>query len=214
MLPSAAPAQYPERSRWPARPSGGRATARGGAMEREASKSESDNASTSFVGWVSDLARDHTTALARLARSEGLTADDALDAVQEAFQTFLGLPQARTLVGDPDDSRALLSVVVRNAARNLRRRHHRARPHVALDEVVERAEESPSVEDLLVRAEEHVRLLGCVSRLGDVQRRVVTMRMLEELSGGEVAGALDLRPGHVAVLLHRAKRELLHCMAG
>ena len=90
-------------------------------MEREASKSESEHATTSFVGWVSDLARDHTAALARLARSEGLTADDALDAVQEAFQTFLGLPQARVLVGDADDSRALLSVVVRNAARNLRK---------------------------------------------------------------------------------------------
>ena len=52
-----------------------------------------------FIDWVSDLARAHTRALSGVARAEGLTADDALDAVQEAFQTFLNLPEAKTLVG-------------------------------------------------------------------------------------------------------------------
>jgi RNA polymerase sigma-70 factor (ECF subfamily) len=58
-----------------------------------------------------------------------------------------------------------------------------------------------------------VRLKGCVSRLSDVQRRVVTMRMLEELSGEDVARELSLRPDHVATLLYRAKKELLRCMS-
>jgi RNA polymerase sigma-70 factor (ECF subfamily) len=55
-----------------------------------------------FTGWVSALAREHTHALARVARGEGLVSADALDAVQEAFETFLRLPQARSIVGAPD----------------------------------------------------------------------------------------------------------------
>lgn len=164
-----------------------------------------------FVGWVSNLAREHTRALAEVARSEGLTSVDALDAVQEAFETFLRLPQARSLVGAPDDSRALMGAIVRNGARNLRRRHHRSRPHEDLDEDAAAAD-LPSVEVLLARAEEHVRLRGCVDHLGTIQRRVVTMRMLEEASAASVAADLALDPGHVAVLLHRAKKHLLRCM--
>ena len=60
--------------------------------------------------------------------------------------------------------------------------------------------------------EEHVRLLGCVDMLGKVQRHVVTLRMLEQMSGDEVARELGLRPGNVAVLLHRAKKELERCL--
>jgi hypothetical protein len=39
-----------------------------------------------------------TRVVSRRPRKEGLGAEDALDAVQEAFQTFLLLPQARLLV--------------------------------------------------------------------------------------------------------------------
>lgn len=167
--------------------------------------------SIGFTRWVSDLARDHTRALAAVARSEGLSAEDALDAVQEAFVTFLGLPQARSLVGEPDESRALLVVVVRHAARNLRRRHHRQKPHAPVEDVPLVAD-LPGVEELMARAEDHVRLEGCVNRLAEVQRSIVKLRMLAEVSGNEVAEQLALRPGHVAVLLHRAKRDLLACL--
>lgn len=166
-----------------------------------------------FTGWVSTLARKHTSGLAGVARREGLSADDALDAVQEAFHTFLVLPQARALSDEDDDARKLLSVLVRNAARNMRRRHFRARPHADIDEAG-LADDLPSVDELLARAEDHVTLLGCVNRLGDVQRRVVTLRMLEQVSGEDTARELALTPGHVAVLLHRAKKDLLRCVEG
>ena len=165
-----------------------------------------------FVGWVSDLARLHTRALSGVARAEGLSADDALDAVQEAFQTFLDLPEARTLVGQEQDSRRLLSAIVRNAARNMRRRAFRRLPHDHLSERTEIADDVPRVDELLTRAEDELRLMGCVSKLSDIQQRVVRLRMLEELSGDDVARELGVRPDHVATLLYRAKKELFRCV--
>ena len=169
---------------------------------------------SAFAGWVSELARVHTRALSRVARAEGLSADDALDAVQEAFETFLELPEARSLVGREQDSRRLLSAVVRNAARNMRRRAFRRLPHEELGDQPEIADDMPGVEELLARAEEEFRLMGCVSKLSDVQQRVVRLRMLEELSGDDVARELGLRPDHVATLLYRAKKELFRCVTG
>jgi RNA polymerase sigma-70 factor, ECF subfamily len=167
----------------------------------------------SFVRWVSELARVHSRGLAAAARREGLGAEDALDAVQEAFQTFVVLPQARSLVEVPKDSASLLGVLVRNAARNMRRRHHRAIPHEPLEDEPTLAADGISVEEAIERAEEHVRLLGCVNHLAEMQRQVVRLRMLQELSGLETAEQLGVAPGRVAVLLHRAKKALLECVS-
>ena len=102
-------------------------------------------------------------------------------------------------------------MIVRNAARNLRRRHHVARPHVALDgEPLAAAEPRP--DEALERAATVFQLAGCMSKLGDVHRQIVTLRVLEELSSEEAAHALGLTPNHVAVLLHRARKELERCM--
>jgi RNA polymerase sigma-70 factor (ECF subfamily) len=166
----------------------------------------------SFVRWVSELARVHSRGLAAAARKEGLGPEDALDAVQEAFQTFLLLPQARSLVEEPRGSASLLGVLVRNAARNMRRRHHRAIPHEPLEDEPPLAADEVSVDEAVERAEEHVRLLGCVNHLAKMQRQVVRLRMLQELSGLETAEELGLAPGRVAVLLHRAKKALLECL--
>ena len=57
------------------------------------------------------------------------------------------------------------------------------------------------------------RLRRCVTTLTEVQRAVVTLRMLDEMAGESVASTLGLSPEHVAVLLHRAKAALRGCMA-
>ena len=165
---------------------------------------------TPFLAWVSRLVRTQRDSLLRMARREGLSPDDALDAVQEALQSFLGLPQARAVAGRDDDARALLSALVRNMARNRRRRHDRAREHVPLTAL--EPDDGTSVEELLLQAQEHVLLLGCVNTLGQLQRAVVTLRLLEGAKGLDAARALDLTPGHVAVLLHRAKENLRMCL--
>ena len=166
---------------------------------------------TAFLAWVGRLVHQHRSTLAAVARREGLTPEDAFDAVQEALHTFITLPEAQPLVDDPEQSRNLLVALTRNVARNRRRLHAVARPHgdEALDSIPAAA---ASVEETIVAAEEHVRLEGCMLTLAEVPRAVVTLRMLEDLPGEDVARTLGITPGHVAVLLHRAKASLLDCM--
>ncbi len=166
-----------------------------------------------FLSWVGRLVHDHRGRLVAVARGEGLGPEEAFDVVQEAFQSFLTLPAARTLVDARDDSRHLLVTVTRNLARNRGRLAALARPHdsdpAALASL---PAPTPSVEELLSAAEDQVRLRGCVASLGEIQRAVVTLRMLDEIDGEDVARTLDITAGHVAVLLHRAKANLLDCM--
>jgi RNA polymerase sigma-70 factor (ECF subfamily) len=169
---------------------------------------------TGFLAWVTRLVREHRAELVGVARREGLMAEDALDVVQEALVTFLGLPHARALANELDDSRKLLAVLVRNQARNRRRRHDRARPHLGDGEVVGALPgDDTSVEQLIAQAEQHVQALGCLERLGELQQRVVTLRLLEERPGESVAEQLGMTAGNVAVVLHRAKHALRECMS-
>ncbi|MEW5850907.1 MAG: sigma-70 family RNA polymerase sigma factor [Myxococcota bacterium] len=166
-----------------------------------------------FLAWVGRLVQRHRARLVHVARREGVQGEDAFDVVQEAFHTFLGLPQARDLVDAPEDCERLLTTVVRNAARNRRRRHHVARPHTSDELVLEALEhEAPSSEELIRQSEEYVKLRGCVASLVRMQRRVVTLRMLEDRPGEDVAEILGVTRNHVAVMLHRAKAELRACM--
>ncbi len=166
--------------------------------------------------WISGLARDHASRLAAAARREGLSAADALDVVQDAFHTLLARPDQDALRDRPADAARVLVAIVRNAARNARRRHHRARPHVELTEaeLVASALAVPGTapDEHLDRAETSAQLAGCMASLGDIHRSVVTLRVLEELSGDEAAHELGLTANHVAVLLHRARKQLEQCM--
>ena len=160
---------------------------------------------------LTQVARGQRRALTALARSEGLLPEDAVDCVQEGLCTLLDLTQTGGL--DPGaDPAAVLATIVRNVARNRRRRHFRARPHHDFGPNEPADEQLVLQEDLVARAEDHVRLRACVSELCEIQRAVVTLRMLEECDGEDVALALGISKGHVAVLLHRAKRALKACM--
>jgi RNA polymerase sigma-70 factor (ECF subfamily) len=161
---------------------------------------------------LSRVAQAERGGLAAVARYEGLTPEEAIDCVQDALCTLLDLVQT----GQLDETASpgpVLVTIVRNAARNQRRRHARARPHVELSER-ELSDERELQEELLARAEDTVRLRACVAELCEIQRAVVTLRLLEERPGECVAEILGVTQGYVAVLLHRAKSALRECMAG
>ncbi|MDX2090854.1 MAG: sigma-70 family RNA polymerase sigma factor [Kofleriaceae bacterium] len=161
--------------------------------------------------WIAGLARTHAGRLAAIARREGASAADALDVVQDAFHTLLARPDIDALRDQPEHAARLLATITRNAARNLRRRHHLARPHVDVD-ATELTASTPTPPEALDHALARAQLVGCVAKLGDVHRHVITLRVLEELSGDEAAATLGVTPGHVAVLLHRARKQLEQCM--
>src|SRR5262245_31242559 len=166
-----------------------------------------------FFGWVSQLVHAHRGRLARVVQREGVRADDALDCVQEAFVTFLALPQARLLVGLPEDSAKLLVILARNIARNRRRRHDYTKPHLADEELgAELSADTASADEIVARAEQHALALGCIVTLNEVQRAVVNLRLIDEVPGEDVARQLGTTAAHVAVLLFRAKRRLQQCM--
>jgi RNA polymerase sigma-70 factor (ECF subfamily) len=170
-------------------------------------------ARAAFLAWVGRLVHQHRASLAGVARREGLGADDAFDAVQEAFFTFITLPQARSLIDEPDQSRKLLVALTRNVSRNRRRLHAVARPHTSEPETLDGiASDASSIEDVMATAEEHVRLAGCLRTLAELPKTIVTLRMLDDVPGEDVARMVGVTPGHVAVLLHRAKANLLACM--
>ena len=155
---------------------------------------------------LSQIVRSERRALVAVARSEGLDAEEAVECVQDALATFLSrdTPEEHAI--------ASLKTTVRNAARNFRRRHRRALPHLPIEIGQEPAAAGLDVEALLAHAEDVVRLRACVAELCTVQRAVVMLRLLEERSGEDVAEVLGITRGHVDVLVHRAKASLRVCM--
>jgi RNA polymerase sigma-70 factor (ECF subfamily) len=167
-----------------------------------------------FFGWVTQLVHAHRARLSRLVVREGVRADDALDCVQEAFLSFLQLPQARLLVGSPEESARLLSTLARNIARNRRRRHDYAKPHIVEDEIVQNlASDALSSDEVVIQAEQHALALGCLVTLNEVQQAVVNLRLVDEVPGEDVAQQLGTTREHVGVLLFRARQGLQRCLA-
>jgi RNA polymerase sigma-70 factor (ECF subfamily) len=158
-----------------------------------------------------ELVRTQRRALVGVALAEGATPEEAVECVQDALCTFLRVEREGNLPAGGQEQVAAVFTMVRNATRNLRRRHHRRMPHAPLaDDVVPSS--SPTAEELIARAEDSIRLRACLSELCTVQRAVITLRLLEERSGEDVAATLGLSRGYVDVLVHRARSALGVCM--
>lgn len=163
--------------------------------------------------WVTQLVHAHRARLCRLVMREGVRAGDALDCVQDAFLSFLQLPQARLLVGSPQESGRLLSTLARNLARNRRRRHDYSKAHVVDGEMLQAIpSDAPSSDEIVNQAEQHALALGCLVTLNEVQQAVVKLRLLDDIPGEDVASQLGTTRENVGVLLFRARQGLQRCM--
>lgn len=168
--------------------------------------------SPGFVAWVAELVHRHRTRLLTYARRRGLAPADALDVVQDTFASFLTLPEAQSIARIGDDAVKLLTVIARHNILNRRRKLARQDtwPDLgAIDALPSSDRESN--EELLLRAEELARAYGCLRRMSRLHRAAVLLSALDEQPGEDVAASLGVSPGHLRVLLHRARAHVRAC---
>lgn len=180
-------------------------------MGEQARTAEEQARRAGFLSWVTTLVHAHRGGLAALGRKQGLPPEDALDCVQDAFFTFLRLPDADGLAAKTDEAGRLLATLVTHAAQNRRRRNATVLKHAGA-EATEVAAELPSAEALMARAELQAHLVRCVDRLNQMQQAVVQLRLVDERPGEEVSTLLGVSPEHVRVLLFRARVRLRECL--
>ena len=163
-----------------------------------------------FVTWVAELVHAHRARLLRDARRRGLEGEDALDTVQDAFASFLTLPEARGIAEVGDDALRLLTVILRHSISNRRRKRLRHQRGLELVQAVP-TDSAESSEELLERAEDLARVTCCLGKMTQLQRAVIMLSLVDERPREEVGTLLGISAGHVRVLLHRARAHVRAC---
>ena len=128
-------------------------------------------------------------------------ADDAADAVHDAFATALAKP------GAFDDTRGPLRpwflTVVRNRCIDMLRR--RRVSDVPVEQLVE---PSSGPEEILENAETSNAIQRALASIDSDKRQIVVLRDYLDLSYAEIANVLSIAPGTVMSRLHRARLVL------
>ena len=88
--------------------------------------------------------------------------------------------------------------------------HYRsaARQALPLEQVEPLVSDDPPVEQRLVQQQQTLALLAQVARLPEREQEIIRLKFLGGLGNKEIAKVIHLRPGHVAVILYRALRQL------
>jgi RNA polymerase sigma factor (sigma-70 family) len=171
-------------------------------------------ATPGFLTRVSALVHTHRERLLSYARRRGLDAEEALDAVQDSFISFLGLPEAPSIAHGSVDSLKLLTVILRHNIQNRRRKQQR-RSATLMSSGSEHLEnlsgEMENSETLILHAEELARVNGCILRMARLERDVVMFSLLDEEPSDRVAEILGISAGYVRVLIHRAREHIRTC---
>src|SRR5262245_20677058 len=170
-----------------------------------------EHAPPDFLAWVATLVHRHRAELLRYARRRGLAAEEALDAVQDAFVTFLELPNSRGIARSGNDAIRLLTVLLRNHASNRRRKRLRQADGLARLGRAHEEDVAETSEELIARAEEFARVQGCLLRMARLQRSVIELSLVDDEPHAAIAKRLGITAGHARVLLHRAREHVRHC---
>lgn len=130
-----------------------------------------------------------------------LPAVDADDVLQNVFIT--AMTKLRTL-REPAAFAGWIAKIARNAAEDFRRRTHHT---MQLD--IEYAERATQAE-----ATEAARALEAIRKLPESYRETLMLRLVEGMSGAEIAERTGLTPGSVRVNLHRGMQLLRGALNG
>jgi RNA polymerase sigma-70 factor (ECF subfamily) len=154
------------------------------------------------------LYQRHKVFVTRVARRFSSSDDDALDALQQTFTTFLAQFPAFRL-----DERAKLSTYLYPVVKNIclararaQRVHHRDTSTLPPDDAAAMADTralSRRPDDDTTRA-----LADALSRLPEAQRETLLMRCVDEMTPDETAAALGVPVGTIKSRLHYALAAL------
>lgn len=133
-----------------------------------------------------------------LARLAGIDADDL---VQDAFLTAMN--QIGSL-RDPAKFGAWLLAIARNRAADVQRRARKS---------VELPPEIATRENVSARAEAE-RVMQLIRELPEAYRETLTLRLVEGMTGPEIAAVTGLTSGSVRVNLHRGMKALKERLEG
>jgi RNA polymerase sigma-70 factor (ECF subfamily) len=142
----------------------------------------------------------------RLLGDSGDCADAAADCFQETFLEFFDVSR-RTRVNSA--GALLVRIATRRAIDRIRRRVVERRRRPKSDSVdTDRPSRDPGPADHAAADELQTLLRDALGELDPEQTAVFCLTQFEQMSNPDVAELLGLRVNHVAVLLHRARREL------
>jgi RNA polymerase sigma factor (sigma-70 family) len=164
---------------------------------------DADGIAADTQALVVRLFHDEGRSLVRLARLFVDDRDAAEDIVQEAF---LRLARHAGRIDDLDRAPAYLRSIVLNLARDHNRRGRVSLRHFAARDREVDVEVDTS--DVLVRSEEHRRVLDAVRELPARQRDCITLRYFDELSIDAISATLGVSPNSVKTHLQRAMTTL------
>jgi RNA polymerase sigma-70 factor, ECF subfamily len=146
-----------------------------------------------------DLFAQFAPAIHSFARSRGASSPD--DVVQDVFAT--AVERFPTFSGDSSGLRSFLfTLAYRRVADDHRVRYRRQEQLVADHEP--NAEVTVGLEDSITELETASEAMKALEVLGERERRVIEMRIIDEASPAEVADALGLSNGNVRVIQARA----------
>jgi RNA polymerase sigma factor (sigma-70 family) len=152
-----------------------------------------------MTDWTNIVAA-HGAALTRVVASYSPPGQDREDLAQEvAFMIVRALPRHR---GD-----ASLKTYILRIAHNVGLRHAVRYRRYSAEPVADIPSEQGGPAELVMEKGERSRLHAAIRRLPIAQRQVLALR-LEDLTHGEIAGALQITENAVATRLHRARARL------
>jgi RNA polymerase sigma-70 factor (ECF subfamily) len=161
------------------------------------------------------LVRAHGGAMLACARRLLGCAEEAADAVQDAFLSAFRSMQS--FQGQAKLGTWLHRIVVNHALMRLRRR--KRRPTVRIEDVLPTFDDTghharpvrpwrEAGDDWLVRAETRAQVRACIDRLPKTYRTVLLLRDIEGLDTDQAAAVLGTNTAVVKTRLHRARQAL------
>ena len=129
---------------------------------------------------------------------------DAADLVQDVFVTAL---RKLTELREPAAFPGWLMAIARNAASDHGRKSKRSNQHDELTPA------SATVSENSTPSADATRVLAALQTLPEAYRETLMMRLIEDMTGPEIAERTGLAPGSVRVNLHRGMEMLRAALA-